>query len=629
MPTAAPQYGFFGELARILNAGQSRSVLVTGNIHDLFYLPGENGGQYQPLVEFLCQKCAVPGLIRVVYELNGPIRILDEPHRLAIRNSWVSWRSAREVDDLALVALTSKREQAQREMLENEFDALARDAIGQPTVALEFLRQISLCSRATTPQGRPYLAENLLIVIEGADILLPAGDGDLSRLSSTDRHRVTVVHDWFSDPGFMNAEDSVILLAESRSEVHPRVARLPAVLSVEVPAPDMAARRHYIDWFIETSTQVAVGKKTPAPKLWAGADELAQFTAGLSLHALRQLLIGAAHSGEPLAPATVIAKVEDYIRGQLGDDVVEFKKPSHRLADVVGFKKLKDFIQSELLPRFRTTGDDALSGAAVAGPIGGGKTFIFEAAASELDLPVLVLKNIRSQWFGQTDVIFERLRRVLEALVKAVIFVDEADTQFGGVGQDAHETERRLTGKVQQMMSDPRLRGRIIWLLMTARIHLLSPDIRRPGRVGDLIIPVLDPEGDDRQEFLRWVLKAVGLQEAAKGQHVAEPPEKPADIQNPLRRLDELTRGYSAASFASLRSHLKAKAAAGKLTIQDVEAIVRDHIPPAIEETRRYQTLQALVNCTRRSLLPDPQVSDSTRAAWFDELRALEARGIR
>ncbi len=175
---------------------------------------------------------------------------------------------------------------------------------------------------------------------------------------------------------------------------------------------------------------------------------------------------------------------------------------------MVGFTRLKQFLREEFIPRIRSSGPDALAGAAVAGPIGGGKTFIFEAAATALDMPVLVLKNIRSQWFGQTDVIFERLRRVLLALEKVLIFVDEADTQFGGVGQDTHETERRLTGKIQQMMSDPVLRGRVVWLLMTARIHLLSPDIRRPGRVGDLIIPVLDPEGEDRMEFLRWVLKA-------------------------------------------------------------------------------------------------------------------------
>ena len=41
----------------------------------------------------------------------------------------------------------------------------------------------------------------------------------------------------------------------------------------------------------------------------------------------------------------------------------------------------------------------------------GSKTFIIEAVAAEMDMPVLVLKNIRSQWYGQTDVLFERLRR--------------------------------------------------------------------------------------------------------------------------------------------------------------------------------------------------------------------------
>jgi hypothetical protein len=97
-----------------------------------------------------------------------------------------------------------------------------------------------------------------------------------------------------------------------------------------------------------------------------------------------------------------------------------------------------------------------------------GKSFIFEAVAAELGIPVLVLKNLRSKWFGETDVIFERLRRCLEALSKVLLFVDEADTQFGGVGQDTHETERRLTGKIQAMMGDSSLRGKVIWLQVYA-----------------------------------------------------------------------------------------------------------------------------------------------------------------
>lgn len=626
MSQTPPTHAFFSRLARMINAGQSRSILLHGNVQDLFFVPhqgkpkeigtketGEHDGDYVPLINFLCRKCQVDGIILLVYELNGPVRFVTEGDRARLRKAWVAWKSGVEGDELIFQSVGSRRKQDERERLESEFDRNFLRSIGKPTLALEFLRQLTLCSRALGPGGRPFLDENLLVIIEAADLLLPVGSGDISSLSATDRQRVGIVHDWFSDPGFLDGGDTVVLLAESTSMLHPRVARLPQALTVEVPAPDQGAREHYISWFLEGSrTSNRPGARPPT--LWGSVSELARFTAGLTIHALRQLLIGASYAGRALTPDDVIEMVEEFIRKQLGDDVVEFKKPSHTLDDVIGFTRLKGFIQKELLPRFRSSGPDALPGAAVAGPIGGGKTFIFEAVAGALDLPVLVLKNIRSQWFGQTDVVFERLRRVLEALVKVVIFVDEADTQFGGIGEGVHATERRLTGKIQQMMSDPNLRGKIIWLLMTARIHLLSPDIRRPGRVGDLIIPVLDPEGDDRKQFLRWVLDGVFDGEVA---------------EESVERFDKLTRGYSAAAFASLRSHLKARAVGEPLSFENIEGIVYDHILPPIELTRKYQTLQALSNCTRRSLLPDPEADETERQAWELEIRALEARGIR
>ena len=606
----APPVTFFSQLTRVLNAGQSRSVLLHGNVHDLFPLEEDDGAtEYEPLVPFLAKKCDVPGYTVLVYELNGPIRARSPEDTEALRRAWVAWKSGVEETDVVLRSLADRGEQLAREALEAEFDRHVHEAIGKPTVALEFLRQLFLCSRSTSPSGRPYLDSNLFLIVEAADLLLPAGDGDVTRLSTGDRRRVSIVSDWFSDPGFMAAEDSVVLLAESQSLVHPRVSRLPQKIAIEVPSPTRDERRAYIEQFM-----AAPPRGGDAPTIEGSVDTLATFTAGLSIHALRQLLLGASFGERTLDRAHVIEAVERFIASQLGEDVVEFKKPEHTLDDVVGFARLKEFFGRELLDRFRSTGADALPGAAVAGPIGGGKTFIFEAVAGALDLPVLVLKNIRSQWFGQTDVIFERLRRVLMALDKVVLFVDEADTQFGGVGAGTHSTERRLTGKIQQMMSDPRLRGRVVWLLMTARIHLLSPDIRRPGRVGDLIIPVLDPEGEDRRAFLRWVLGKVTDKEVDEAT---------------LARLDELTPGYSAAAFASLRSQLAARAGRdGTLDLPAIEEMIHDHLAPDIGQTRRYQTLQALVNCTRRSLLPDPTVDDEARGAWRDEIRRLELLGI-
>ncbi|XZE44391.1 AAA family ATPase [Pirellulaceae bacterium SH467] len=583
----AASYPFFSQLARVLNSGQSRSIVLSGNIYDLYF----DGKQYVPILPFLVSKTQVAGLIQVVYELNGPVRLSDED-RSRLREAWTAWKNGVTVDAIPMREVL--QDGSRFELRRREFDQYLRDAIGNATQALEFLRQLTICSRTC-------LKENLLIFIEGADMLLPAGDGDVARMNDAQLRRIAIVTDWFSDPAFFSGRDAVVLIAESRSQIHPRVARLPQVLSVEIPAPDLAARQH----FIKVHTAANPSSQKHDPELVGIA------TAGLSLHAMRQLLLSADYLQKPVTRTDTTRQVEAFIQGQLGEDVIEFKKPTHRLSDCVGFSKLKEFLHAYLIPRMKLPDDRALPGAAIAGPIGGGKTFIFEAVASELDMPVLVLKNIRSQWFGQTDVIFERLRRVLEALEKVVIFVDEADTQFGSVGEGAHETERRLTGKIQGMMSDTQLRGKVIWLLMTARIHLLSPDIRRPGRVGDLIIPILDPIGEDRKDFIRWMVGPTGLVNES--------------LVDWLDR-EGLEQDYSSAGFAALRSQFKAIPPKDEA---ELKAMIRDFIQPAIKQTRRYQTLQALVNCTRRSLLPDPNITEEDREAMEREIRALELEGIR
>lgn len=584
----AASYPFFSQIARIINSGQSRAIVVSGNIYDLYY----DGREYVPLIQFMQNKTKIPGLVQVVYELNGPVRMSDDD-RARLREAWTAWKNGIAVD--AIPSRELLQDGSKFELRRREFDQYLRDAIGNSTQALEFLRQLTICSRS-------FLKENLLVIIEGADIILPAGDGDVARLNDAQLRRINIVTDWFGDPAFFNGKDNVLLFAESRSLIHSRVSRMPQLLSVEIPSPDLQGRKHYAQWHSANS-----GNRTILDSI----DMIAEATAGLSLHAMRQLLLASDYSKSPIQRQDTTLQVEHFIQSQLGDDVIEFKKPVQTLKDVIGFTKLKEFLTSYMIPRMKLPDDRALPGAAIAGPIGGGKTFIFEAVAAELDMPVLVLKNIRSQWFGQTDVIFERLRRVLEALEKVVIFVDEADTQFGSVGEGAHETERRLTGKIQGMMSDTKLRGRVIWLLMTARIHLLSPDIRRPGRVGDLIIPVLDPVGEDRKDFIRWMLGPTKLTEES--------------LVDWLDR-EGLEEDFSSAGFSALRSQFKA---IPPKDADEIKAIVHDFLQPAIKQTRRYQTLQALVNCTRRSLMPNPDISDEERAQMEAEIRHLEVMGIR
>ncbi|MDF1728073.1 MAG: hypothetical protein P1U53_10030, partial [Sulfitobacter sp.] len=59
--------------------------------------------------------------------------------------------------------------------------------------------------------------------------------------------------------------------------------------------------------------------------VWDNDERLAQATAGLSIHALMQLLKGAVHQQRTLSQAMVLEKVAEYITSQLGEDMVEFK----------------------------------------------------------------------------------------------------------------------------------------------------------------------------------------------------------------------------------------------------------------------------------------------------------------
>lgn len=605
-----PSYAFLSDVGRMINADQTHSIILTGNIGDLFFLGDGQSGEYAPLLKVLSQKWCVPGAIVLTYELNGPVGIFPAQARKTLCDAWSTARFGADEDERKVRLALAATERERRELELAGSHGLERElakAAEMPGYAFEVFRQLCICSRETRA-GRPILNERLIFVVEGADMLVPAGE--IARLSESDRQRVSVLCDWFSDPGFMNGKDAVVLLAESKSLINEKIAKLPQLLEIEIPAPDEATRKHPILWF---NARLPDTRKV---KLWASADDLAKMTAGLSIHAELQLLRAAAYAGETLEPKAVVGKVETFIRDQVGEDAVEYLKPEHRLSDVIGLRQRKQFFAEEFIPRLRSTGPEAISGAIVCGPIGVGKTYPLEAIAGELGIVVLVLKNLRSMWYGQTDIIFERLRRILYAIGKCLIFVDEADTVFGGVGPEEHSTERRLTGKIQALMSDTRLRGKVTWLLITARIHLLSPDVRRPGRAGSFIIPMFDPEGEDRDDFIRWMAKPAfsGEVDAAF-----------------LQQLREATSDFLAASYADARSELQAKAkrgAGGKLTREEVLAVVSDILCPAIRDVRRYQTLQAMVNCTRKRLLPNPKATEADRAEWLREIRALELKGI-
>ena len=74
---------FIKKLKKVINTGQARVIILTGNIHDLFY----DGKSYVPLLEYLSSQCQVKpakgngddlptrGITQLLYKLNNPVEV--------------------------------------------------------------------------------------------------------------------------------------------------------------------------------------------------------------------------------------------------------------------------------------------------------------------------------------------------------------------------------------------------------------------------------------------------------------------------------------------------------------------------------------------------------------------------
>jgi len=248
---------------------------------------------------------------------------------------------------------------------------------------------------------------------------------------------------------------------------------------------------------------------------------------------------------------------------------------------------------NELKSCLRSSDPDLMPvGILVPGANGVGKTFIYKAFAKECGWIAVALKNIRGPYVGQTEKNWERIRSVLEAMGNVMVIYDEADTEIGGRSAQTHEVDRRLFGNILKMMSDPENRGKIVWIIITARPDRLEPDIKRSGRAGEHL-PVFASEGEEKEAFVKHVLSQADVDLVSFSEEHREDFLK-------------LTADYFPADYDQLLTELKRRRTLeGKLSSEMVIEEARDFIPSDIARQREYQELLAVLECTSREILPD------------------------
>jgi len=145
--------------------------------------------------------------------------------------------------------------------------------------------------------------------------------------------------------------------------------------------------------------------------------------------------------------------------------------------------------------------------------VGTGKTFMVECLAGEARVPVVRLKNFRDKWVGSTEGNLERIFRLLHALKRCYVFVDEADQAIGR--RESGSGDSGISGRIYSMLAEEMgsssSRGQLIWILASSRPDLIEVDLKRPGRI-DVKIPLF-PTVTARESFdlMRTLCKKRGV----------------------------------------------------------------------------------------------------------------------
>jgi AAA+ superfamily predicted ATPase len=552
------------QLADLYFSGTTAAFVLHGNTYDLFRIGGGDGSRYGVLAEFLAEQVFGRWSLVLHYDLGQGLRAYvgrDEQQRLK-----------------DMVALANRRI--------GDLSALPKD----PAAALAAIDRFVRGNIMAAEGDRLSLA----VIIDQASYVFPSGEP--GRLSLQASSELVTMLNWAMSPQVKKMNMAFVLVDEKLSDVSDRLTGNPHVAAIEVPLPAEKERATYI--------QASTGDVPIAGYSDFDAAGLATLTAGIALTDLNVLIQSARESGKRL-DAVVFRSLKKRLLERQCRGLLEFIEPKWTLNTVVGHEAAKARLREDAALLKRGALDSLPMGYLLCGPVGTGKSFLAQCVSGEIGVPCVMLKNFRSKYVGETEGNLERVLAVLRAMGPVVVVVDEADAALGSREQEGDSgTSSRVFGMIAAQMGDTQYRGRIIWMLLTARPDLLPIDLKRQGRA-EVHIPLFYPteESEIRQMF---VILAGKLGSRLSADDVPAIPQRGqlsgADIEGMVGR--------------AWRTSLLA--GADHVTREALAGVIATFMPSTQGLERELQETAAMLECTDSQFLP---------AAILEKMAAEGGRG--
>ena len=248
--------------------------------------------------------------------------------------------------------------------------------------------------------------------------------------------------------------------------------------------------------------------------------------------------------------------------------ILEMIHVKESMNDIGGLENLKAWLlrKAEIFKQIKKAQDfgvDIPKGVLIAGMPGCGKSLTAKAAAKAFDVPLLRLDmgRLMGKYVGESEGNMRRAIKLTEASSPCVLWIDELEKAFAGVGGGGSEVTTRLFGSFLTWMQE---KDSLAFVLATAnKINSLPPELLRKGRFDETFYVDL-PNDSERRKILEIHIKK----------------RRKADLKNiDLNKLVAETKGYCGADLEGVvregieNAFVRKKDA---LTTDDILSVIKD-----------------------------------------------------
>ena len=206
----------------------------------------------------------------------------------------------------------------------------------------------------------------------------------------------------------------------------------------------------------------------------------------------------------------ILREKEQFIKKAGMLEIVNF---SETINDIGGLENLKEWLARKAkvfsnLDKAIKFGVDVPKGIMIIGMPGCGKSLTAKATASLFEIPLVRLDvgRLLGKYVGESEENMRKALKLSEAISPCVLWIDEIEKAFAGVGGDGggNDVTTRLFGQFLTWMQE---KENTVFIVATANdISSMPPEFLRKGRFDELFFVDL-PNGEERRKILDIHLK--------------------------------------------------------------------------------------------------------------------------